>query len=47
MFQKHEKNPIYDGATDVWRIWYNGRNGNSEFIGLAERAGDFSPEDFE
>ncbi len=28
---------LYDAAADVWRIWYNGRNGNSEYIGLRSR----------
>jgi len=43
----YKPSALYDGTADVWRIWYNGRNGNSEFIGLAEQTGDFRPDDFE
>ena len=25
---------VYDEDNDEWRMWYNGRNGNSEYIGL-------------
>ena len=37
---------LYDAEKDVWRIWYNGRAGNKEYIGLAEKQGDFTEEDF-
>lgn len=30
---------IYDGELRLWRLWYNGRRGNCEQIGLATHAG--------
>lgn len=37
---------VYDAAAGRWRVWYNGRTGPDEYIGLAEAAGDFCLEDF-
>ncbi len=31
----------------VWRVWYNGRTGHLEMVGMAEHEGDFMPEEFE
>ncbi len=38
---------VYDEKTQIWRIWYNGRAGGAEYIGLAEKRGDFTKGDFE
>ena len=38
---------LYDPAHDEWRIWYNGRRGGTEYIGLASKKGDFTKEDFD
>ncbi|MBQ6066284.1 MAG: hypothetical protein IJK89_05635 [Clostridia bacterium] len=43
----YKPSALYDPATDRWRVWYNGRCGNAEYIGLAEKQGDFTNEDFE
>ena len=43
----YKPSAIYDSDTDTWRIWYNGRCGGNEYIGLAEKQGDFKKEDFE
>ena len=31
---------------DLWRLWYNGRCGGVEYIGLATMQGDFTQADF-
>ena len=43
----YKPSALYDEENDKWRIWYNGRNGGNEYIGLAEMQGDFTKEDFE
>ena len=43
----YKPSALYDSKKGCWRIWYNGRSGNSEYIGLAEKQGDFTREDFE
>ena len=42
----YKPSALYDPEKDLWRVWYNGRAGRSEFIGLAEKHGDFTKEDF-
>ena len=37
---------LYDPETDEWRVWYNGRAGGEEYIGLTVKQGDFTEEDF-
>ena len=41
----YKPSALYDGRG--WRIWYNGRRGREEYVGLAEMKGDFSKDDFE
>ena len=43
----YKPSAVYDATEDTWRIWYNGRRGGAEFIGLAEKQGDFTDDDFE
>ncbi len=43
----YKPSALYDGEKDRWRIWYNGRAGGTEYIGLAEKQGDFKRKDFE
>lgn len=43
----YKPSAIYDSDRDLWRIWYNGRAGGMEYIGLAEKRGDFVKEDFD
>ena len=43
----YKPSAVYDEAKDTWRIWYNGRKGGAEYIGLAEKQGDFTDSDFE
>lgn len=43
----YKPSAIYDNEKDCWRIWYNGRAGGNEYIGLATKQGDFTLEDFE
>ncbi len=43
----YKPSAIYDKENDLWRIWYNGRSGGAEYIGMAEKRGDFTKEDFE
>ena len=43
----YKPSAVYDEAENKWRIWYNGRNGGVEYIGLAEKQGDFTDDDFE
>ena len=43
----YKPSALYDPGKDVWRIWYNGRAGGTEYIGLAEKTGDFREADFE
>ena len=38
---------LYDPEKDLWRLWYNGRTGGTEYIGLAEKQGGFTEADFE
>lgn len=42
----YKPSALYDAEKDLWRIWYNGRSGGTEYIGLAEKTGDFRKEDF-
>ncbi len=43
----YKPSALYDAEKDEWRIWYNGRTGGTEYIGLATHTGDFADEDFE
>lgn len=43
----YKPSALYDNEKKLWRIWYNGRACSREFIGLAEKTGDFTKEDFE
>lgn len=43
----YKPSALYDSEKELWRIWYNGRAGNEEYIGMAQRSGDFNKEDFE
>ena len=43
----YKPSAVYDEAENKWRIWYNGRNGGVEYIGLAEKQGDITDDDFE
>ena len=43
----YKPSALYSPGEDLWRIWYNGRAGDMEYIGLAEKHGDFTLEDFE
>lgn len=43
----YKPSALYDNEMDCWRIWYNGRAGGKEFIGLATKQGDFTLADFE
>jgi len=43
----YKPSALYDKTQDLWRIWYNGRAGGMEYIGLAEKHGDFTKDDFE
>ena len=43
----YKPSAVYNEAEDTWRIWYNGRSGNREYIGLANFGRDFTKEDFE
>ena len=43
----YKPSALYDKANDRWRIWYNGRAGGMEYIGMAEKRGDFTKDDFE
>jgi len=40
----YKPSALYDEKTGLWRVWYNGRKGSDEFVGLAE--GRLNPEDF-
>ena len=37
---------LYDEKMGGWRIWYNGRRGNREYIGEAFMPGTFTKDDF-
>ena len=43
----YKPSAFYDEGKNEWRIWYNGRCGGAEYIGLASAEGDFKMEDFE
>ena len=43
----YKPSAVYDGTRALWRIWYNGRAGGMEYIGLAQKQGDFGNDDFE
>lgn len=43
----YKPSALYDAEKDEWRLWYNGRSGSREYIGLATMRGDFTEEDFE
>lgn len=43
----YKPSALYDEKHDLWRVWYNGRNGGAEYVGLAVKEGDFSERDFE
>ena len=43
----YKPSALYDADKNLWRIWYNGRSGSAEYIGMAEKTGDFNAEDFE
>ena len=43
----YKPSALYDALKDEWRLWYNGRCGGKEYIGLASKQGDFTKEDFE
>ena len=42
----YKPSALYDREKEAWRVWYNGRAGGTEYIGLAEKQGDFKTEDF-
>lgn len=42
----YKPSALFDEEKNKWRIWYNGRGGGMEYIGLAECQGDFKREDF-
>ena len=35
----YKPSALWDEETGKWRIWYNGRKGSVEYIGMAEKAG--------
>jgi predicted GH43/DUF377 family glycosyl hydrolase len=43
----YKPSALYDEQLNGWRIWYNGRRGNEEYIGEAFMEGTFSESDFE
>ncbi len=43
----YKTSAIYDEEKDRWRLWYTGRRGGKESIGLAVMEKDFAKEDFE
>ena len=43
----YKPSALYDAEKKLWRIWYNGRSGGMEYIGVAEKRGDFTKDDFE
>lgn len=43
----YKPSALYDREKDLWRIWYNGRGDGMEYIGMAEKHGDFTKDDFE
>ena len=43
----YKPSALYDEEKNEWRLWYNGRRGGAEYIGLASAEGDFETEDFE
>ena len=43
----YKPSALYDAEKKLWRIWYNGRSGGMEYIGVAEKCGDFTKDDFE
>ena len=43
----YKPSAVFDEEKNEWRIWYNGRAGNTEYIGLACKQGDFEESDFE
>ena len=43
----YKPSALYDEKSDLWRVWYNGRSGAEEYVGLAVKDGDFSERDFE
>ncbi|GHV13013.1 hypothetical protein FACS1894219_07070 [Clostridia bacterium] len=42
----YKPSAIYDEENDRWLLWYNGRNGAPEYIGLVIHEGDINEEDF-
>ena len=42
----YKPSALYDAERDLWRVWYNGRSGGTEYIGLAEKQGEFTKSDF-
>jgi len=40
----YKPSALYDEETGLWRVWYNGRKGSDEYVGLAE--GHLNSEDF-
>ncbi|MBQ9880910.1 MAG: hypothetical protein IJM45_10815 [Clostridia bacterium] len=43
----YKPSALYDREKDLWRIWYNGRSAGAEYVGLAEKRGNFTAGDFE
>ena len=43
----YKPSALYDPEKDLWRLWYNGRAGGTEYIGMAQKHGDFGKVDFE
>ena len=43
----YKPSALFDTLRNEWRIWYNGRHGGMEYIGLACKPGEFKKEDFE
>lgn len=42
----YKPSALYDAKLGGWRLWYNGRTANTEYIGYAFAKGDFTEEDF-
>ena len=42
----YKPSALYDPERDEWRVWYNGRSGSAEYIGMATKQGDFTRADF-
>ena len=43
----YKPSALFSAETNEWRVWYNGRRGSEEYIGLVSMPRDFTEEDFE